>query len=179
MQGGTAFLTWVNKVCNTNDELTAQESVYYIPPGNLQCHLIPCLNLTLKRMYNGNNAIPAGARVGLLDSIIDLEEWMEWVHHLEEDLNLQCNQWVVETVRKARPMAATVNSNAGTTNSITMVTSNSGNTLLPRLTDNEKNLLTVHRGCYKCCVFYAGHLSQECPISRATIEACKAVTLEH
>ena len=77
-----------------------------ITPAQFRKHLIPRLNIALKRMYNGNKAIPAGGTMGILDAIVDLENWMERIHHLEEDLNLQRGQWVTEMAKKARVPAA-------------------------------------------------------------------------
>lgn len=34
---------------------------------------------------------------------------------------------------------------------------------LPKLTDQERQLLTEHEGCFKCRAFYAGHMSGRCP----------------
>ncbi|KAF8234327.1 hypothetical protein L208DRAFT_1019852, partial [Tricholoma matsutake] len=47
-QSTTPFLTWVNKVCNANDELHATGSTYYIAPTILRKHLIPHLLPALK-----------------------------------------------------------------------------------------------------------------------------------
>ncbi|KAF8224209.1 hypothetical protein L208DRAFT_1312759, partial [Tricholoma matsutake] len=180
MQGNTVFLTWISKVHNANDELAAQGSGYYITPANLCRHLIPCFNPALKRLYNGNNGIPAGATTGILDAIKDLEEWMERVRHLEDDLNLQCNQWVIEAAKSMRTAttAAVPATTAGAT-TVKSFTSTTNTMPLPRLMEEEKNLLLIHRGCYKCRIFYAGHMLRECPIARATLDACKGVTIEN
>ncbi|KAF8228172.1 hypothetical protein L208DRAFT_1292714 [Tricholoma matsutake] len=46
-------------------------------------------------------------------------------------------------------------------------------TPLKPLTDNEKTLLRQHLGCYKCHVFYAGHLGRNCTNPHLTLEDCK------
>ncbi|KAF8233412.1 hypothetical protein L208DRAFT_1056146, partial [Tricholoma matsutake] len=159
IQGNSAFLTWINMVCNANDELAAQGSVYYIIPANFHCHIVPHLNP---------------------DAIINLEEWMEWMErvcHLEEDLNLQHGQWIAETAKKAKTStiaSAAINTTALAT--VKALSSTANIVPLPWLTDKEKNLLTIHRGCYKCRVYYAGHMLQDCPVFRASLEACKGVT---
>lgn len=33
----------------------------------------------------------------------------------------------------------------------------------PKLTPEEVNLLSKHRGCWKCCCFYVGHMARNCP----------------
>lgn len=102
---------------------------------------------------------------------------MEHVCHLEEDLNVQQAQWVTETVKKAKvnpvQTAKTTSARAATV-AVTTV-----NTPLPWLTYDEKTLLMIHKGCYNCQLFYAGHLGCDCPIHWATLEACKAVMVEN
>ncbi|KAF8223137.1 hypothetical protein L208DRAFT_1370317 [Tricholoma matsutake] len=108
---------------------------------------------------------------------------MECVRHLEEDLELQRGQWVAEVAKKGRNIAVTTTTTQ-TYSANAPSTTRAPNTMsvspsLPHLTDQEKTLLTIHRGCFKCRIFYAGHMSHECPIVHASVEACKNVTAEN
>ena len=47
---------------------------------------------------------------------------------------------------------------------------------LSHLTDEEKNLLWLHLMCFKCCIFYAGHLSHNCNNPHSTSDDCRKVT---
>jgi hypothetical protein len=100
---------------------------------------------------------------------------MEWVRYLEEDLNLQHAQCAADVAKKPRANTTGASNNGGTSSTAQMSNTVSAATTtaqLPRLTDKEKMLLTVHRGCYKCWVFYAGHMPRDFPVYRATLEAC-------
>jgi len=44
------------------------------------------------------------------------------------------------------------------------------------LTDAEKELLKLHQGCFKCCIFYAEHISHNCTNLHPTPDNCKKVT---
>jgi hypothetical protein len=174
-QSMTPFLTWINKVQNANDKLHAAGSTYYIPPANLRKHLVPHLAPALKRLYNGNNGIPLGATVGMLDAITALEEWQERVWLLEQDLDVCCSQWVT----KAKKTKTVTVGGAPTTAPTVPGTSTYNTTPIPRLTDEEKALLSLHLGCFKCRTFYAGHISPNCKISRCMLEACRNITPEN
>jgi hypothetical protein len=155
-QGNTPFLTLINKVHNGNDKLNVASSASYIFPTQFHQHLIARLNPALKRMYNRNNTITPGWTVGILDAIVDLGDWMEHIQNLEEDLNMQRLQWIENITKKAQtitamPAPAPVGPFMNMTN----------NAVPPplSLTDGKKTLITAHHGCYKCHVFYAGHMS--------------------
>ncbi|KAJ7121266.1 hypothetical protein C8R43DRAFT_1150989 [Mycena crocata] len=46
----------------------------------------------------------------------------------------------------------------------------------PALTDTEKSLLRVHRGCLKCRVPYVDHISKNCPTGFPNPDTCVPVT---
>jgi hypothetical protein len=75
-------------------------------------------------------------------------------------------------------------SNRAATSSTTTIGSNAvspvvGFIALPKLTQPEKDLLDLHQGCYKCCIFYAGHFSHTCTTKCPSLDACKRVTTAH
>jgi hypothetical protein len=85
-QGSTDFLTWVNSVQNTNNELGAAKSDYHIPNDRFQLHLIPRLSDSMKHLYKANNGTASRVMKGTLDTITNFEEWMEHLQLLEQDL---------------------------------------------------------------------------------------------
>jgi hypothetical protein len=173
-QSTTPFLTWINKVHNANNELHATGSSYYIEPSDLCKHLVPCLSPALKRLYNGNNGVPPGATVGMLDAIMALEDWQERVCLLKQDLDTRRSQWVMDTKKPRTTTATPVMAPA-----ITVSTSNAYQLPpIPRLTNEEKTLLLMYLSCFKCRTFYARHISPNCKVTRCTLETCKNMTPE-
>ncbi|KAG2009471.1 hypothetical protein CC2G_012404 [Coprinopsis cinerea AmutBmut pab1-1] len=49
---------------------------------------------------------------------------------------------------------------------------------VPRLTEEEKDILANHRGCFKCRQFYAGHRWANCPNGYPTMKNYKKITVE-
>jgi len=86
IQGSLNLLTWVNKVCNANNELKAAHLPYHIPDDCFHLHLPPCLSDGLKRLYKANNGIAPSATKGTLDAITDFNDWLECLHLLKLDL---------------------------------------------------------------------------------------------
>ncbi|KAF8219177.1 hypothetical protein L208DRAFT_1342593, partial [Tricholoma matsutake] len=148
-QGSTDFLTWVNSVWNANDELGTAKSAYHIPDD------------------------PPSATKGTLDAITDFEEWMERLQLLEQDLQARRAGWVSSTAKASNVLR---DSSAPNIESSTSTPAITYTTPLKPLTDDEKTLLRQHMGCYKCRVFYAGHLGCNCTNPRPTLEDCKKVT---
>jgi hypothetical protein len=111
--------------------------------------------------------------VGMLDAITSLEEWQERVRLLEQDLEVHHSQWVMEA-KKPRNTTTTHPPTIVSSSTTTATTYNSPR--IPRLTDNEKTLLSLHLGCFKCRTFYAGHISPNCKVTRCSLDACRNVT---
>lgn len=80
MQGVTPFLTWTESVQEANAELNITGSDYHIAENKLWSHFVPCLSPTLKALYDTQNAH------GTLDSIADIDEWIEQVHLLDMEI---------------------------------------------------------------------------------------------
>ena len=176
MQGSTNFLTWVNTVQNANDEPRAAGSAYHIDNNHFRCHLIPRLSNGLKRLYKANNGMAPGATQGTLDAITDLDDWLERIQLLEQDLQATRGAAWVAKATKAGNTPHLVPT--ATPSASLMPTSSTAPTTVPLspLTDDEKNLLRLHLGCFKCRIFYAGHLGRNCNNPRPTPEDCRRVT---
>lgn len=154
-QGTNSFLTWVNTVCNANDKLGAASSEYHIPANRFHLQLIPRLSDGMKHLYKANNGVAPGATKGTLDAITDFEEWLERLQLLEQDLQASCAAKNGNILRdSAVPNIATSSTPSSSTAS--------QYTALSPLTEDEKTLLCLHMGCYKCRVFYAGHVGCNC-----------------
>ena len=159
VQGLTNLLTWVNKVWNANDELRAASSPYHIPDNHFCLHLLPCLSDGMKHLYKANNRIAPGTTKGMLDAIADFDDWLKCLELLELDLQAACGTtWVVHATK-----ASNVLKDSNIVN-MTMTAPNNATayvplTALPPLTDPEKDLLRLHQGCFKCCIFYVEHIS--------------------
>ena len=50
-----------------------------------------------------------------------------------------------------------------TTQSASVSSSNTPRRFVPKLTDNEKKLLSENNGCFKCCIPFTNHCSANCP----------------
>ncbi|KAF8226401.1 hypothetical protein L208DRAFT_1302210, partial [Tricholoma matsutake] len=175
-QGTTDLLTWVNSVQNANDELGAAKTPYHIPDDHFQLHLIPCLTDRMKRLYKANGTAP-GATKGMLNAITDFEEWMEHLQLLEQDLQVSHAGWVTCTMKAGNVLHDSSAQNINITATTPTPTPNIAYTTpLKLLTDEEKTLLRQHLGCYKCHIFYAGHLGQNCTNPRPMLDDCKRVT---
>jgi len=70
-QNSVDFVTWVNNVCNANNEFGAAKSLYHIPDDHFHLHLIPCLSDGMKHLYKANNGTAPGATQGTLNMIMD------------------------------------------------------------------------------------------------------------
>jgi len=154
-------------------------SAYHIDNNHFCHHLIPHLSDSLKHLYKANNGTAPGATQGALDTITDLDDWLERIHLLEQDLQATHRaSWVA----KATKVGNTPHPIATTTPSTGPVPASSPappSILLSPLTEDEKNLLRLHLGCFKCWIFYAGHLGQNCNNPCPTPEDCRHVTAAH
>lgn len=158
IQGSSHFLTWVNKVHNVNDELKIAKSPYYIPVDCFCLHLIPRLSEGLKHLYKASNVVALGATQGMLDTLTDFDEWLECIHLLKTDLlATQGSNWVA----RASKAGGTILCDSTTAN-IPSTPSNQSLPPLSPLTEEEEELLHLHLGCFKCCIFYAGHVGCNC-----------------
>lgn len=163
----------ISSVQNTNDELGAAKSLYHIPNDCFRLHLILRLSKGMKHLYKANNRTALGATQGMLDAITDFEEWMECLQLLEQDLQGHAG-WVAHTAKVSNVLRDSSVPNIDTAPN---VPTTSYTMLLKLLTEDEKTLLRQHLGCYKCHVFYVGHLGQNCTNPHPTLEDCKKVTV--
>jgi len=134
----------------------------------------------MKCLYKVNNGTVPSATKGTLDAITDFKEWLEWLQLLEQDLQASHAAWVSCATKASNVLHDSSMPNidgAMTTSAIPMSTSAVLYTApLKPLTDNKKTLLRQHLRCYKCHVFYAGHLRHNCMNPCSTLEDCKKVT---
>jgi hypothetical protein len=171
-QNTTDFLTWVNNVHNANDELGAAKLLYHIPDNRFHLHLILRLSDGMKHLYKANNGTVPGTTQGMLDTITDFEEWMECLQLLEQDLQASRAGWVAHAAKASNMLC---DSSIPNIDSTPNVPTTPYTTPLKPLTEDKKTLLRQHLGCYKCHVFYAGHLGRNCTNARPTLEDCKKV----
>lgn len=79
MQSSQSFLTWTESVYEVNAELVIAGSDYHITEDKLRAHFVPHLAPALKTLYDANNTH------GTLDTINDLEGWVQRVHLLDQE----------------------------------------------------------------------------------------------
>lgn len=96
MQSTTPFLTWTKSVCEANVELNITGSEYHIAENKLQSHFVPRLSPSLKLSYDAQNTH------GNLDSITNLDEWIERVHLLDAEIDRKCQEWLKIAIKKGR-----------------------------------------------------------------------------
>lgn len=92
-----------------------------------------------------------------LNDIEDFVTWRETVAVMDEK-RLAERKKFLKLIAATRP-----SNNLNRQNSASKAATSSTNTRLPKLTEDEKNLLAKHDGCYKCRCFYAGHRALQCP----------------
>lgn len=172
LQGSTNFLTWVNSIHNANDKLGMTKSDYHITDDCFHLHLIPWLSDGMKHLHKANNGSAPGVKKGTLDAITDFEEWMERLQLLEQDLQASRAGWVSHAAKAGHILhdSSTLNVENSNPTPLTMYTS-----LLKPLSEEEKMLLRENLGCYKCRVFYTGHLGHNCTNPHPSLEDCKKV----
>ncbi|KAF8235814.1 hypothetical protein L208DRAFT_1255123, partial [Tricholoma matsutake] len=181
-QGDRDFYEWSISICKVNNELKAADSLQHIPDTQFPAHLITHLNPALCLAYCASKKE--------LDAVADIEAWI----HCIVILDVQC---ATHQKQIAMSMAHTTKNAVKLTHAYTQSTSNTvNNTLgaatssstsnllvsfiaLPKLTQPEKGLLDLHKGCYKCHTFYAGHFSRTCTAEHPSLDACKKVTAAH
>jgi hypothetical protein len=171
LQGSVSFLTWSESVREANAELNIAKSDYYIPDNKLRNHFVPRLSTTLKASYDAHNTH------GDLDKIANLDEWIECVHLLDTEIENKRKEWLKVIVDKGKTTTAKDSRTMGASTSVNIPNATS---FIPKLTQAERELLKAHEGCFRCRVFYSGHISRDCPLGadgRPTPEACKTVNL--
>jgi hypothetical protein len=188
MQGLTAFLSWTEAVREANAELGIAKSGYHIEDDKLRAHFVPRLSPALKLSYNAANTH------GDLDKIMDLDAWVECVHLLDIELENKRAEWLkvameghqgttkVRSILRNSSIANVAMNPNTASNSSTSARPSSSYTGpgTPKLTQVEYDLLKAHRGCFRCHLFYIGHLAPNCtlgPDERPSPEACKNCTL--
>jgi hypothetical protein len=186
-QGTREFYEWSISVCKANNELHAVESLQHIPDTRFCAHLVAHLNPALRLAYRATKKE--------LDAIEDIEMWIHRIIILDVQLATHQKQIATSMAQAARSAVRGSNSSGqsaymnpmttgAATSSTTSVSANMvgpvvGFIALPKLTQPEKDLLDLHQGCYKCCIFYAGHFSRTCTAEHPMLDACKRVTTAH
>ncbi|KAF8231879.1 hypothetical protein L208DRAFT_1466856 [Tricholoma matsutake] len=107
---------------------------------------------------------------------MDFDEWLERLQLLQQDLQVSCTGWVTCVTKTSNVLK---DSTAANINSTGMTLSATYTTALSPLTEDEKTLLQIHFGCYKCHVFYVGHLGHNCTNPRPMLEDCRRVMAVH
>ncbi|KAF8231905.1 hypothetical protein L208DRAFT_1274899, partial [Tricholoma matsutake] len=101
---------------------------------------------------------------------------MEWLLLLEQDLQASHAGWVSRAAKAGNILRDLSAQNISITTTTAPAPPNvTHSTPLKPLTEDEKTLLRQHLGCYKCHVFYAGHLGRNCTNPQPTLEDCKWV----
>ena len=112
----------------------------------------------------------------MLDAITDFEEWVESLQLLEQDLQASCAGWVTHVVKAGNILCDSLTQNVNITATTSTATPNvTYTTPLKLLTKDEKTLLRQYLSCYKCHIFYAGHLEWNCINPHPMLEDCKQV----
>jgi len=131
----------------------------------------------MKRLYKANNRTAPGATKGMLNAIMDFKEWVEHLLLLEQDLQASCTRWVSCAIKAANTLRDSLAANIDNTTTVSTAAPNTPYTTpLKPLTNNNKTPLRQHLRCYKCRMFYAGHLGQNCTNLHPTLKDCKQVT---
>lgn len=151
-QGTRPFTEWAAELQSTNALLTG-ETCYF--------------SKTLMRNQleaNMNDDLSADCRHEGVHDEADLKKWMEKVKRLD-DKRLRTAARQKEAIdaaflsRNKQPFGArTNNPKAGQSSDATSKTY----TRLPALTENERQLLNKHEGCFKCRRFYVTCRSKDC-----------------
>ncbi|KAG1761950.1 hypothetical protein EDD22DRAFT_894206 [Suillus occidentalis] len=163
MQGQRPFNEWAFEIQSLNNLL--QDTPSHLTDTDLRRHLEARMHSDLVDKYYAEKIIETDLRkwiemVGLLDDqrLLDIERFKE----LHEAV------WRAErrkiTTSKKSASSARSKPKAGRNMSTTSISSSSRPfTRLPRLTDDERQLLRDNEGCFKCREPFVQHSSNNCP----------------
>ena len=106
-----------------------------------------------------------------------LPEWMDLMERLDakRKMELKRQREVAEEVQRNSSAKRQNSRNSGT---FTMVSDRSDQKRLPRLTQEERNILSKHQGCFKCRRVCQNHRAGGCPHGFPSAENYKPVTME-
>ncbi|KAF9500591.1 hypothetical protein BDN71DRAFT_1502237 [Pleurotus eryngii] len=113
------------------------------------------------------------------NSIMGFRDWLDKVKQIDKHQHLHLKEIEDTIARISLRSTATCNTGCPSFTSCTNATiplvGSTTFTLIPKLLPEERALLTANGRCYKCCKFWAGHVSAHC--TEPPIDATKYKTL--
>ncbi|KZT17916.1 hypothetical protein NEOLEDRAFT_1152861 [Neolentinus lepideus HHB14362 ss-1] len=164
-QGLLPFAKWQTSF--RADNILLRDTPFYFEEADVRKHLNTHMHSDLKALCKREKA----------NKIVKFDEWLEKVRVLDEH-RLEDERRLLRLLGKSKSVTtrptSTSTQTASSGPSSTRTTDKKK--VLPKLTDDERNLLDKYNGCRKCRRFNVSHMSSNCPNDFPNAETYKMLT---